>query len=638
MCGIAGLWNLDGAPINQARFEQFRDTLAHRGPDGGGSYHAPEASLALGHRRLAILDLSESGVQPMSYGDGRFQITFNGEIYNFLELRAELQALGHSFRTDTDTEVIMAAYAEWGADCQFRFNGMWAFAIWDRQERLLFLSRDRFGVKPLYFLSTPRRFAFSSEMKAFLELEGFESGPDLEVMSAGLGNSFAVESQERCLLRGIRRLLAGHCARITVSGVSVKQWWSTLDHLQDPPAGFAARTERFRELFTDACHIRMRSDVPVVSCLSGGLDSSSIACTIAGGLSKWSAESGSRLLRQQQRVFVATFPGAPNDERAFADQVVAHTGAEPTYCVIEPERIVNIVDRVLWDTEDIFFNFPAAIWLTYQSLRSHGLYVTLDGHGGDELLAGYPQHIFAAMAANGGLWRPAETMRLLGTLRAVYGQDSQWPRSNEVTMLAQATPVLRQAYGQIHRVQRLMKNGHNQNWLRPSASSLANPAAPQGLDGFNRALYDDFHVTVLPTLLRIFDRASMAHGVEIRMPFLDWRLVTFCFALPRTSKIGGGFTKRILRSAMEGVVPEPVRVRKHKVGFASPMREWFEGGLSQWIAEAVERPAFTDCDLWDAKAIRSYIQDRRASATWDYHAAERVWPYLNAARWMEMFT
>ena len=235
MCGIAGIWNLNNQPIDKNDLLQFTNSLTHRGPDGYGIFLDPDETIGLGHRRLAILDLSEKGKQPMSYGDGRYWITYNGEIYNFLEIRNQLEKLGHHFHTQTDTEVILAAYVEWGHKCQFALNGMWAFAIWDRLEKVLFLSRDRFGVKPFYFYQTNQQFSFASEMKAFLSLKGFQAKVDYDVMAAALASSWNIESQERCLFSRVKRLLPGHYAIVTPEKLDIQRWWNTLENLPEIP-------------------------------------------------------------------------------------------------------------------------------------------------------------------------------------------------------------------------------------------------------------------------------------------------------------------------------------------------------------------------------------------------------------------
>lgn len=247
MCGICGVIRFDGAPVTALEMAAMNERLAHRGPDGEGLHL--DGNLGLGHRRLAILDLTPAGHQPMSYGDGRWWITYNGEIYNFLEVRSELEARGHRFRSDSDTEVILAAYAEWGSDCLHRFNGMWAFAIWDSQERTLFLARDRFGVKPLFYLRLPGLLAFASEMKAFLALPDFTPRVNLPVLKAELLDIHSQEGGPNCLLQDVHRLPAGHWLQVTDDGrMTVHRWWRTLDHLTTVPPRLEEQAEQFAAL------------------------------------------------------------------------------------------------------------------------------------------------------------------------------------------------------------------------------------------------------------------------------------------------------------------------------------------------------------------------------------------------------
>ena len=273
MSGIVGYWGYSSHDIAESVFAAFTHSLAHRGPDGFGIEHFPEARLWLGHRRLAIIDLSERARQPMSYADGRYWLTYNGEVYNYRELREELRGLGHRFASDSDSEVILAAYAQWGKDCLLRFNGMWAFAIWDARDGRLFLSRDRFGIKPLHYCDHAGAFVFASELKAFLSLPWIDGAFDTDVIAETIANVYEQEATPASLLPGIRRLPAGHAMLVESDGsMRIHAWWNTLDHLPEPRAGLAEQAEEFRELLSDACRLRLRSDVPLATALSGGLE------------------------------------------------------------------------------------------------------------------------------------------------------------------------------------------------------------------------------------------------------------------------------------------------------------------------------------------------------------------------------
>ena len=648
MCGITGFWDLTGARVEPLAFDRFTDSLAHRGPDGRGVESFLDGALRLGHRRLAILDPSEQGKQPMSYeptsdgpvrnGKARYWIVHNGEVFNFIEIRRELEALGHRFASQTDTEVIVAAYAEWGPDCQLRFNGMWAFAIWDNQERTLFLSRDRFGIKPLFFRRTKSTFIFASELKSFAFLGGPVAVDEIE-LARSIADTFYQDSRTKTLLNGVERLLPGHCAWLSAGSLRQRRWWTTLDHCGEVPASYAAQIEQFRELLTDACRLRMRSDEEVVSCLSGGLDSSAIVSLVARDLADWGRDSSARISNTGQTAITLSFPGAPNDETAFAGQVAEYAGVDwKTRYLADHYDVDDLMDAV-WDSEAVYANAPLAILGTYRSVAELGYRVTLDGHGADEMLGGYGQHIVAAMKLARGFAHPLRTLELSGIYQGVMGGGAQWIEHNPWWMAVGFTPLLGQVLNAARAVKRQIR-GDARNvtrWLRPHD---ADGGADRGLaelddlDPFKRELYRSFHATVLPTYLRMFDRLAMASSVEIRMPFMDWRLVTFCFSLPATSLAGGGFSKRILRDCVKGAMPEAVRTRKDKIGIASPMANLFNGPLREPVREIVNEPGFLASVMWDGPAIRDHVN---SVASWRYHEAQDVWRFINAYLLCEAF-
>ena len=584
MCGIAGLFNFNAAPVVRDELARFTDSLAHRGPDGRGLLL--DGPLGLGHRRLSILDLSRRGRCPMPFeeslpvttgarlrgkiatltADGcedatltpyRYWLTYNGEIYNFLELRRELAAMGHRFHTETDGEVLLAAYAQWGEACLHRFNGMWAFALWDRRERTLLLARDRFGVKPLYYAATPARFAFASEMKAFLALENFPTALNHELVPAYLQSAYSVEgTRPETLFAGVQRLPAGHVMRVRADGTTaISRWWETGDHLPPVPRRYEDQVSQFRELFLDSTRLRLRSDVPVGTCLSGGVDSSAVASTMAH-LHRTSGTDLARTPGDWQRAFIADFPDTALNERAYADEVVAHTGAKPHYWRFDQQEAVQHVLASVWSMEDVYGGLATPVWCLYRELRRTGVIVSLDGHGGDELLGGYSWYL---------------------------------------------------------------------DWMQTQA---------------NANLYRDFHSTLLPAILRNFDRCSMAHGIEVRMPFMDWRLVTFAHALPASSKLGGGYTKRILRDAMAGLMPDRVRLRRFKIGFNSPMVEWYNGGLAPLITSLVQHPLWLDSPHWDGPALRDRVLAKTSARAWtmaDWGETIELWTRFNLVLWQLLF-
>ncbi|MHC2577100.1 asparagine synthase (glutamine-hydrolyzing) [Bradyrhizobium diazoefficiens] len=607
MCGIAGIVNLRGSAVEPDDISRLTGLIAHRGPFGQGTWFSADRSLAFGHRRLAIIDPGEGGYQPMRSADGRHVIVFNGEIYNFLELRRELEAQGVVFRSQSDTEVILAAWQAWREDMLPRFNGMWALAIFDTATGELFLARDRFGIKPLLYAVSPERFIFASEQRALVRSGLIDASVDVEVARRLLLDAFGIEGSERTLFRQVRRLQGGHCMWLRQGKVSVRRWWRTVDHLPPVPGTEAERIARFRELFQDAVALRMRSDVPIGTCLSGGFDSSAVICTMAA---HEKAGMGPRDSTAWRHAFVATFPGALNDERPMAEEAAAWAEVAPTFLEIGQADALIDLDQILDDLDDVYIALPSAIWLIYRQLRRQDVTVSLDGHGADELMGGYLQQ----------------------------GQALAFRIRNAAEDFASRSALARRSVD-VLRMLALKRRGvyFLRGGLRDLPASLPlvaeDDALPREWGGLNRRLYRMFHSTVLPTILRNFDRLSMAHGVEVRMPFMDWRLVTYTMALPESSKSSEGYTKAVARRAMANLMPESIRTARRKVGFNSPMPEWLNGPLAGWTADLLDRKVPAFAELVDEAALRTTVSRLTASKSWDWEAVGRIWPYLNM-KWM----
>lgn len=607
MCGIAGILNIRGKPVDPAEISRLTNLLAHRGPFGEGTWFSANRNLAFGHRRLAIIDPGEGGFQPMVSGDGRHVIVFNGEIYNFLELRRELEAQGAIFRSQSDTEVILAAWRAWREGMLSRFNGMWALAIFDTETEDLFLARDRFGIKPLLYSWSPERFVFASEQRALVRSGLIGNTLDVDVARRLLIDAFGVEGSERTLCREVRRLQAGHCMWLRQGRLEIRRWWRTVDHLPEVPATEGERVERFRELFQDAVALRMRSDVPIGTCLSGGFDSSAVICTMAA---HEKAGMGPRDNASWRHAFVATFPGAINDERPMAEEAAAWADVAPSFLEIGRNDALVDIDRILDDNDDVYIGLPSAAWLIYQELRRQNVTVSLDGHGADELMGAYLQE---------------------GKSTAFWARNTLAGLSSNSAMARRGVDLMRA----------LMIKRQRHYFLRggmrgiPAQFSLVgdDDKLPRHWGSLNQRLYRMFHGTVLPTILRNFDRLSMAHGIEVRMPFMDWRLVTYTMALPDSSKSSDGYTKLIARRAMANQMPESIRMGRRKVGFNSPMPEWLNGPLAGWTSDLLDRqvPAFTE--LVDESGLRKTVRHLTSSKTWDWETVGRIWPYLNM-KWM----
>jgi asparagine synthase (glutamine-hydrolysing) len=640
MCGITGYWGYARADLAPDTFEAFTHSLAHRGPDDFATEHWPDARLWLGHRRLAIIDLSDRARQPLSYDNGRYWITHNGEIYNYLELRGELTDLGHRFVSDSDTEVVAAAYAQWGADCQLRFNGMWAFAIWDARDQQLFISRDRFGVKPLHYSLHNGAIAFASELKAFLTLPWIDGGFDEEILSETLDNIAGQASSIYTLLKEVRQLQAGHTMLVTRDGrVHIARWWNTLDHLPTIGTDLQQHADEFRQLFFDSCRVRLRSDVPLATSLSGGIDSSAVACTISelGRLGRASLAP-----RDWQRAFVACFTGTPNDEQNYARAIIQHTGMTAHYERVDEATAVRHIERAIFDIEGIFSHPAVGTWMIYHAMRANGMRVSLDGQGADELLGGYEHFVQTALdAAMMNFFNFSRYSDLKMVLRGVTGDElGRAGNLRDIKWLLKRIS---------RKTKRLVRHKLNRaSLLRPlhavhgSIRGAQSPLRPylgprrlyyaeaddriRGMTPLEAALFSWFHGSMLPTLLRQFDRASMAHGIETRMPFMDWRLVTYGFSLPETSKIGGGVTKRVLRMAMQGLVPDAIRLRTNKIGFVSPVSAWTRGTLNTWLRDLCATRSFLDSEVWSGAAVRTVLEQAISRQT----SIDSIWPIIHA--------
>jgi asparagine synthase (glutamine-hydrolysing) len=629
MCGIAGIWQLDGRTVERGTIDRFVDALAHRGPDGRGVLIADDGRLALGHRRLAVLDLGAGGSQPMRSPGGGLDITFNGAVYDFLELRAELETAGVRFRGDSDTEVVLAAIERWGPDALLRFNGMWAFAIWDRRRRALLLARDRFGVKPLYVASTERRFAFASELKAFLHLDGFEPVADEDTLRARVAGRFG----DGVLLRGVEALAPGHCLEVTPAGIRRWRWWSTLDHLVRVPRDLAAQAGELRALLFDACRLRGRSDVPLATSLSGGLDSSSVLCALAAASPSGGAE---RRPPDWRRAFVARFPDTPQDETAYATAAAERAGASPVPVTFSGDDVRAVLDRYLHQFEEIGGLYGVAAWTLYGEMRRQGVTVALDGHGGDELFGGYDLHVLLAlMRGRGLLAEPRRTLDLIDTLHGVQGAAGAAP--GRASLAALTIPFVRAAARRIpaaRRRTRRLDEAVARHSCDPAAGDDAEERAIDALGPLTGALYRSFHRHSLPRILRNFDAHSMGQGVESRSPLLDWRVVRYGFSVPDESKVAGGQTKRLLREAMRGVLPEAVRVRRDKLGYNAPVARWLDRGLGEWVWDEVNDREFLRSELWDGPGLLEVVRAKRQSrAPWRSAEAHAVVLAVTAHWW-----
>jgi asparagine synthase (glutamine-hydrolysing) len=638
MCGIAGIWNIDGKPVEYDSISRFTDSLAHRGPDGRGIWKDDKAGIALGHRRLSILDLSENASQPMMYADGRLVISYNGEIYNFIEIKNTLLKMGYLFRTESDTEVLLAAYLAWGPDMLLKLNGMWAFAIYDSRDRSLFFSRDRFGIKPFLYRFTGKTFSFASEMKAFKYLDGYIPNIDRDSAKRLLINAFELEGSTRTMLHSVNRLQSGHYGVLKNGELVIRRWWNTLDHLIEVPSSFNNQTDMFRELFFNSVKLRMRSDVSIGSCLSGGFDSSAIVCALAE-IGKRPSEM--RTSHDWQETFIATFPGAENDESVQAKKVIDYSGVKGNFFPMRDTNALDNIEKILYDCEDVYISLPTAIWQIYKELRNANTVVSLDGHGADESMGAYKEADFLCFHdAPPILFSPRKNLEIMKQYYSLLNKENKSVLLPMVQSVVLNHPSFNWAKKIIYDVitPELLVTGGKPLLLFDKQIVKENPEfaltaeddiLPKEWGNVNKTLYRMFHSTVLPTILRNFDRLSMAHGIEVRMPFMDWQLVQLLFSLPDSSQIGAGYTKRIARFALKGHMPESIRLSKAKIGFNSPLPEWLSGPLTEWSRDLLYESNMNHHDLINGNNLKSFINKNTINKTWSWQNSTTAWKYLH---------
>lgn len=604
MCGIAGIIS-SSARVEHTILAQLGVTLSHRGPDGQKVWLSDDQSCGFVHARLAIIDTEERSDQPFVSDDGRYAVVFNGEIFNFLELRAELEATGVRFRTEGDVEVLLQSYIAWGAAMLTRLNGMWALAIRDNARGEVFFARDRFGIKPLVYAQVGDRFAFASEVGALLTLPFIDRRPAMDVARRLLFDPFGVEGSEYTLHSSIRRLPGGHCALLKDGRLAVSRWWITAEHLPtDLPTTMPEAAEQFRALFLDSTRLRMRSDVAIGSCLSGGFDSTAVVSAMA----QIAASGGShdRQSNDWRHAFIASFGGQPHDETPEATEAARHAGVTAHFFDLGGDDGATLVDSVLDSLDDVYISLPTAPWRIYQEVRRSGVRVSLDGHGADELIGGYRQ---------GGRNLTFALRNLIGD-GAGGGRLSAWfSETAKLTALRADRSYFVRGTG----------------LAAPDRLPIAAYAdrLPAHYSGFDRRLYSMFNASVLPTILRNFDRLSMAHGVEVRMPFMDWRLVTYAMALPGSMKADATHSKLIAREAMAGIMPETIRTATRKVGFNSQMPAWLNGSLGTWASRVLSTPHDAFDGLVDRAALAKRVAALSDANAWNWTSVGRLWPYIN---------
>jgi asparagine synthase (glutamine-hydrolysing) len=590
MCGIVGF--AGRRPIDADSLGAMRDTMSHRGPDDRGLWYSADRSAGFGHRRLAIIDLSPGGHQPMADATGRVHITFNGEIYNFLELRAELEALGHSFHTASDTEVVLESYKEWGEDFVRRLVGMFAFGLYDERERCLLLARDRAGEKPLFVWERDGRLVFTSELKGLFALPEFPRTLDLTALQHYL--AFAYVPQDLCLVAGVRKLLPGCMLRFDVDRGSVRRWryWDLPRFDPDASRGRSADdlTDELEVLLLGAVRRQMIADVPIGILLSGGVDSSLVTAM------------ASRATSRPVKTFTVTFPGHGHyDEAPFARLVASHFGTEHTELPAESASVSLLPELARQYDEPIGDSSMVPTFMVSRLIRQHAT-VALGGDGGDELFGGYPQYLWST--------RLGKVQQIVPSLlRGTVSRGARWlpPGTRGRNYLIAiggdrfgSLARLGLMFDQEWRSQLLALNGER----HPTPDELRLAATEGASTMLQAAERLDFRSYMVDDILVKVDRASMLASLETRAPFLDPSIIEFVFRLvPDRLKVSLTRRKILLRRLAARLLPRKLDLER-KQGFSLPLGSWFAGDWGPFMRGVL---ADAPPEIFRRSAIRNLL-------------------------------
>lgn len=669
MCGIVGI--VQSSPVDVRQLAGMMDLIRHRGPDDEGlvlfpagapvclagddtpSFEGidalpykptahrrewfegrPQSFLAMGHRRLAILDLSPFGHQPMSYAD-RYWIVYNGEVFNYLELRSELEREGYRFRSHSDTEVLLAGYDKWGPGLLDRCNGMWSMAIYDRVRKTLFLARDRFGIKPLYYRVAPdgSALAFSSEIKAFSAQANWRAKmaaqPVFDFLAWGIQ-----DHSDETMFDGVYHLPAGHFALIELDDqhrlsrklaprIATTRWYDLAKTSATVPDNFADAAQEFRRLFLDAVRLRMRADVPLGSCLSGGLDSSSIVCSVR-------AELESIKGAPAQKTFSSCSEFAQVDEREYIEAVTRNTNIESSLIFPDADEMFDRLDELVWTQDEPFGSSSVfAQWCVFRAAREKGVIVMLDGQGADEQLAGYHGFLGARLA---GLARHAQLRDFgseFGAMRRMHGYG---PVKFAEYLVANLMPRSIRPLGAARGMTAMRRDWLDVGKLGARDRDPFVPLGARALSVRDLSLAQMAGAN-LQMLLHWEDRSSMAHSLEARVPFLDYRLVEYVVNLPEVFKVKDGVTKRVLRSGMDGLVPRKILDRVDKKGFLTAEEYWMKGEHTAQFEQRLDDAVQVSAGIISPRMKDVLARVAAGRAPFSYH----TWRVICFGTWLKAF-
>jgi asparagine synthase (glutamine-hydrolysing) len=611
MCGIAGITSAHNNELTQQQVVNAIACLHHRGPECTGYWKNETGTTSLGHSRLSIIDRDERSNQPFHYGD-QFTIVHNGELYNYLEIKKELVQKGYQFSTSSDTEVIIAAYAAWGTACLEKFDGMFAFAIWDEKEKQLFAARDRFGEKPFFYSYNGGAFKFASEIKALWKMDvAKDVNQSMLYNFLSIGYTSNPADPAETFYNDVFKLPAGNFILFSPQKdeLKIERYWK-LEIDIDTKISDAGAIEKFTSLLQDSVQKRLRSDVSVGTSLSGGLDSS----TIIAFCQQFSNEQYSH------KCFTAVFPGYEKNEEAHAKIIASQFGLEQITVTVDPAEVTGLMERVMHQQEEPIGSGSAlAQYKVFQAAKKSGITVLLDGQGADETLAGYTKYYkwyWQELYAKKKLQRSGEVpaARNLG-VKETFGISNK---------IASLFPDLAAAFLQSQKARSAARDNEFEKDFAFSHKRESYYSLPSHFT-LNSALYYNTISNGLDELLRIADRNSMAHAVEVRLPFLSHELVEFLFTLPPDLKIRNGWTKWILRKSAEKFLPAEITWRKDKIGFEPPQKLWTaEKSVQEAIMHGKEK--LVQQGVLNASSLTKRIQPHEA-----FDAVHNDWKYWSAS-------
>lgn len=598
MCGISGLIKLNSEEVLPSELYLMTDIIKHRGPDDHGYFCFK--NVGFGHRRLSILDLSDIGKQPMSYLD-RYHITYNGEIYNYLEIKSELLLLGYTFKSETDTEVIMAAYDAWGLECLQHFNGMWAFALLDKDKDEIIICRDRFGVKPLYYTITSDCFQFGSEIKQLII--GKEVFVNLDVLTEYM-LTYVDNHNEYTYFEGINSLLPGHFIKFNINKCvfNIERYYSLSLSNKIQKFSFSDAKQKLNELFESAIKLRLRSDVKVGTCLSGGLDSSCVSAIAKDLIGKESRFIGIH----------AKSIDIENDESDYAHKVSDYLNLDLHVVTPSTSEFISLVDEVVYTQEEPFGS-PSMFmgYSVFKKAKELNCKVMLNGQGGDEVFLGYERY-FSSF--------------LLSLSPFKFIKEIIYQSRNSRLRLWDAIAYYFYFTNSFLRIKRLKKRTFIKEIIKSKFQFDELKRSATNYKEVSNLQIHEITAMQLPHLLRYEDKNSMRHSIETRLPFLDFNIVEAGISFKPTFKIHNGWTKYILRSAMERVLPKEIIWRKNKLGFNAPERTWLKAHESQMLIEVQNSKILrhiTDFEILQNNYLSLNLKDK--------------WMYYNVAVWERVY-